>query len=616
MKKTYNAFIFCLVLVSGISAVPRGKKVVKPRPWRVKSISIEGNRTFKKFELLSQLDLRPVLFKKSPRYSKGRMKSDILSLTRFYKTQGFITTAVEGRVIHRDTLKKKVTIAFTIHEGPRTIVSSIEYLPYIPDSIRLRSLKCHPGKPLIFSDISSDGETLRKSRAEKGYINATSNFSISIDTAASTATVSFMTTDRQKVIVDTIKITGQEKLREKVISRELQFRKNDTLSLDAIRKSEQRLYRTGLFSSVYVEPFCDSSSGESMNDTASTVHQPVVVSLRESDFFRLKLGIGYGNEDKIRGSIETSYLNFFRSGHRGTLKGNLSQKIQQIQTVYSTPWLWGLPLDFNATLYYNHFSDTTTFRGAFWGTLFSFEKSISDVLKAQLWTKFEDVVWINTESLPGEFPRQNTQSFGIDLTFDTRNDLLNPSTGAYSLLKGEVAGLAGINSNQFLKFTVDNRLYWKTGPFSCGSGVKIGWVNPYGKSSAVPIQDQFFAGGSRSVRGYRENFLSTFTEIPDSGAAILRAKSGRVMLTANLLEIRFPIIWWINGAVFTDAGVLRDNLNDISVRPFLKEILWTAGPGLRVNTPLAIIRFDFGFKLNPRSGEPLTQWHLDVGQSF
>jgi hypothetical protein len=35
-----------------------------------------------------------------------------------------------------------------------------------------------------------------------------------------------------------------------------------------------------------------------------------------------------------------------------------------------------------------------------------------------------------------------------------------------------------------------------------------------------------------------------------------------------------------------------------------------------VNTPLAILRFDVGFKLDKRRSELLAQWHLDVGQSF
>ena len=96
----------------------------------------------------------------------------------------------------------------------------------------------------------------------------------------------------------------------------------------------------------------------------------------------------------------------------------------------------------------------------------------------------------------------------------------------------------------------------------------------------------------------------------------MHAQSGTILATANLLEMRFPLFWWINGALFADAGILRNSGDSKSPDSIINEIRWTAGPGLRVDTPLAILRFDFGFKLNRRAGESLTQWHLDVGQSF
>ncbi len=604
-------FSLLLFLFFWNAAASSDTPALQSKPWRVRAIALSGNQTFKRIEILALLDLRPALFKKRPRYSKGHLKSNVESLIRFYRNQGFLHVAVEGMVARRDTLRKLVYLDFTVDEGVRTIVTSVTYVPNMPDSLLNKKLKCRIGNPLVFSTIAIDEKTLRSARARKGYINAATTSSLSIDTAAAEASITFSTIDGPKIVVDSIVLLGLEKCKQKVVSRELKFATNDTLSLAAIRASEMRLYRTGLFSSVYIEPENDSSN--SGDDTLAAVYKPVSVSVREADFFRLKIGVGYGNEDGARGSFETSYYNFFRSGHRGTLKGNASLKIQQIQSTYSTPWFVGIPLKFDVSLYYNRFNDKVKFRGSFWGTLLSLEHSFSEITTAQLWTKFEDVLWINTDNLPGEFPRNNTQSFGVDFTFDTRNDLLNPVSGAYSLIKGEIAGLAGINSNQFLKFTADSRLYWKLGPFSCGSALKLGWANPYGKSTQVPIQDQFFAGGSRSVRGFRENFLSTYFDTTDTA---WHAKSGRAMLTANLLEVRFPIIWWINGAVFADAGILSDNVSTVTMPNLLKEISWTAGPGLRVNTPLAIIRFDLGFKLNPKPEESLTQWHLDVGQSF
>jgi outer membrane translocation and assembly module TamA len=40
------------------------------------------------------------------------------------------------------------------------------------------------------------------------------------------------------------------------------------------------------------------------------------------------------------------------------------------------------------------------------------------------------------------------------------------------------------------------------------------------------------------------------------------------------------------------------------------------GFGLRLNTPIAVIRLDAGFKINRRSEERPYELHLDIGQAF
>jgi len=73
------------------------------------------------------------------------------------------------------------------------------------------------------------------------------------------------------------------------------------------------------------------------------------------------------------------------------------------------------------------------------------------------------------------------------------------------------------------------------------------------------------------------------------------------------------VLFLDGGNVWTDSGGFQ--LNDLR---------YAVGPGLRYQTPIGPIRFDFGYQLNPIpgllvNGEPQTRrWrvHFSIGQAY
>jgi outer membrane translocation and assembly module TamA len=65
-------------------------------------------------------------------------------------------------------------------------------------------------------------------------------------------------------------------------------------------------------------------------------------------------------------------------------------------------------------------------------------------------------------------------------------------------------------------------------------------------------------------------------------------------------------------AVFSDAGYVWESFQSVD----LKNIKYTAGPGLRLITPVGVLRYDVGFKLD-RLGKPDSyRMYLDIGRAF
>ncbi|MFD2562509.1 translocation and assembly module lipoprotein TamL [Aquimarina rubra] len=168
----------------------------------------------------------------------------------------------------------------------------------------------------------------------------------------------------------------------------------------------------------------------------------------------------------------------------------------------------------------------------------------------------------------------------------------------------------GLEYAQYVKADIDFRYH-----FSLGNDQKLvtrlfgGWGLAYGNSTTLPFSKQYFAGGPFSVRAFRIRSLGPGTYTPsdeDSGSFFDR--SGDIRLEANL-EYRFPIIPYLKGAVFADAGNvwLMEENNALSggkfSSNFINELGIGAGVGLRVDIQNFVIRFDLAAPLNDPSEE-------------
>lgn len=157
----------------------------------------------------------------------------------------------------------------------------------------------------------------------------------------------------------------------------------------------------------------------------------------------------------------------------------------------------------------------------------------------------------------------------------------------------------GLKYAQFAKADADFRYH-----FNLGNEQKIatrlfaGLGIPYGNSDVMPFSRQYFSGGPYSVRAFRIRSLGPGSYKPDdTGNLSYFDQSGNLRLEGNI-EYRFPIISFLKGAVFADAGnvwITREN----PVLPggkfgkdFLSELGVGAGVGLRVDIQNFVIRLD------------------------
>ena len=188
--------------------------------------------------------------------------------------------------------------------------------------------------------------------------------------------------------------------------------------------------------------------------------------------------------------------------------------------------------------------------------------------------------------------------------------------------------ILGLKYAQYAKVDADFRYHFRlNNSHSIATRFFAGYGIPYGNSEVMPFSKQFFAGGPYSVRAFRIRSLGPGNYTPEGDDDIgYRDQSGNIRLEANA-EYRFPIITYLNGAVFVDAGNVWTSDVNPDLQPedenlpqdvgqfgsdFINELGIGTGIGLRIDIQSFVIRFDLAAPIHDPSSPAGQRWDFDI----
>ena len=118
----------------------------------------------------------------------------------------------------------------------------------------------------------------------------------------------------------------------------------------------------------------------------------------------------------------------------------------------------------------------------------------------------------------------------------------------------------------------------------------------------IPVEERFFAGGSRSIRGWARQHLGPRDdkETPIGGNTIVEAS----------IEPRIPLVGSLGMVVFADAGNVWTGDGGFS----FTDIRYSAGAGLRFNTPIGPVGIDLARPI--MDIDKSWQFHFNIGHAF
>jgi len=590
---------FCIIVslcfLYGAAAAKELSKQIK-----VKSVTFEGNQAFSEKRLHRVMLTRPSRFLSPSHYHPDIFQDDLKNLALFYQQNGYLEIQILDTQVNIDSIQREAEVQVSLSEGELTLVEGVAALgnTVFSDSLLLQRIKIKPGDPFRQKRIQDATLSLLTLYANNGYLDAEVKTDIRINPETHRALIDFGIEEKTRFTISEIRLEGAKKTKPKVIKRELLFRPKDVVNYSRLLESQRRLYLTGLFQSVFIRPQ-PPLDGDS-------VTKDIVVELKESEPLEFNIAVGYGSVEKGRARVEVFNTNLLGTARKAGLATRISFVGRGIEASFTEPWTLGLRWRTDVNLLWEY-AEEPGFNLTRKGGRLIFGRTFGKRSTASLTYRYDDVRLSNIliRTIPDQL-KTNLRTLTLSLIYDTRDNLFNSTQGLYLEWSNELAGsfLKGTNTFVRSQGTIKYFYPWKRSTI-IGSALEIGWMDFFGESRDIPLNERFYAGGPNSLRGFGYQLVGPLDaeEVP---------LGGRLKVVWNLLEIRQSLYKMIGMVAFADVGNVWSEPEDLH----LGDIRTCLGFGLRANTPIGIVRTDYGLNLKPQKEEPGWKLYFNMGQAF
>ena len=577
----------------------------------ISSVKFTGNNRVTTSELLNITQLKAGEY-----FSRSRVED---AQRRLLATGKFSEVRPDAQVADG-----KMALSFAVVENP--IVSNIVITgnKTIPTSTIMSALTTKPGSVQNYNNLREDRDKILGLYQAQGYtlVNITD---MSTDENG-TLHISIVEGIVRRIEVKKM-VTKQKgnrrtpnddvlKTKDYVIDREIEIQPGKIFNVKEYDATVDNLMRLGIFKNVKYEARSIPGDPEGID---------LILLIDEDRTAELQGGVAYGSETGFMGTLSLKDSNWrgknqefgftFEKSNKNYTGFSLDFFDPWIKDTDRVSWGWGAYKtnygDEDSILF--HEIDTIGFK-------VNIGKGFAKNFRLSLGTKVE---YIKEKHEDGKLRKANNGKWyyqeknrwreieGVDdkywlwsiypyITYDTRNNYLNPTSGFYGKFQVEGGYAGGYKSGNFGNATLELRTYhrglFKNNTFAYKV---VGGV----ASNSTKESQKFWVGGGNSLRGYDGGFfkgsqklvatIENRTQLNDIVGLVVFADAGRA--------------WKQNGR---DPSYTRDNTR------FGRNIGTTAGVGIRLNTPIGPLRFDFGWPVGNKMDDDGMKFYFNMGQSF
>lgn len=588
----------------------------------IKRINIIGNFLYEEDELLDLFSsTEPTLlsfFTKKSQYSRQKLTADLELLRSHYLNAGYINFNIDSTQVSITPDKQGIYITINITEGELFTVSAVRVTGNFsaPEDELAKLSSVSVGDIFSRRAMTNSSEALSAYLGDDGYAFASVNTIPEINEEDHTVEVVFFVDPGKRTYVRRINFSGNTRTRDEVLRREMRQQEGSWVSTRKVERSKVRLQRLGFFGEVEVEtqPVPGTTDQVDLN-----------YSVTEVPSGNISLGFGFSQTSGFTLQTSIAQDNFLGSGKRIDFAFSNSSINRQFGLGYADPYYTLDGVSINLRAFYND-SDSAdaniiSFNSTVWGANVGFGIPISEYNTFRTEFSYENTE-VSSVSNSGmqvrDFLAANDENqFNIlrwsnSLSFDTRNKAILPDDGALHRLSVELT-LPLFFGDSLKFYKLGYRAQWFKQLFAdyiLSLKGNIGYGGAYGGDSSIPFFENFYAGGPKSVRGYKENTLGPV----DSSTN--RPTGGDLRIVTST-EVIFPIpflkdIESVRVSAFVDGGNVYGVEEDFS----FSELRYSVGLGGIWVSPFGLVSASIAYPFSNKPGDQTQEFQFTFGTSF
>lgn len=599
-------------------------------------------------------------------FQESKVNQDLQVISQHYLSNGFIKVKIDKpkAVLIKNRDYSRVKIGINITEGDQFFTGKIDIVSDDGNELLfdkaevLSEMVMQTGN--VFNPYGQNEDRFKISRLyqEQGYAFSTVRVKNKIHEDTKTVDLTIHVTRGEKAYIGRVEIEGNYETMDHVVRRELEIYDNELYDGVKLSESQGKIVRLGFF-----EPGVGVRLRKLQGAEENTLDYRIVLQEAQTGTFNASLS--YSGYSGFALLLSISKKNFLGSGRTVTLSTEQQAEGESRYDFSLVSPYWFDTHFVNSFRLFSIFEnedyyDTRT-TGFSFGLSYPVWKNLS-ASSTYLWKNedYTDINDIGEESLDGEI--QNAyRSVRLGTTYSTVDHPLFPSKGhETSFSVEEYGGIFG-GSIEYRSYNFSTK-YFKTLNDS-GTlifGAKFNWAqlqktNP---SKEILLSKRFELGGITTVRGFDYNDIegpssegelgeqpydfirrkypyqgdisdcqtdpvcAALPAVKDENREYFEQHRGGITRRVLNLQLYYPLTregTRIRGLVFFDAGNVwaEDRMYEITDQ---EKDDWyyrtSAGVGVNLITPMGVLRFEYGMKLDRKPEESPSKFDFHISGLF
>jgi outer membrane protein insertion porin family len=625
-EQYYSNGQYGLKITSEVTELPRNRvdiaiTIDEGQAAKIRRINIVGNHAFSTSKLLKRFTLTtPNLMtwlNKNDQYSKQKLSGDLENLRSFYLDRGYMNFEITSTQVSLSPDMQDVLITVNIKEGDAYKISGFKFAGEIPVPEKdLRDLIIlEPGELFSRKKLLATQNRMVQRLGDDGYAFAEVNPVPVVNEENKTVEITFYVNPKKKVYVRNINFHGNYLSKDEVLRREMRQFEGSLASTKKIQRSKNNLNLLGYYKNVEIDTVPVPGTDNEVD---------LEVSVEEQLSGQLTGGVGYSQVDGFVFNAGLKQDNFLGSGNMVDFLFNNSKSFTSYRVGYDNPFytMDGVSRGFDAYYQETNMAEAniSNYTRDQWGGDITYGIPLSEVDRINASLGYQNIE-ILTSNDPNDVSIQvssfleqygslyNDYLVTLGWSHNTLDRVVFPTRGLVQSISGSAAGPG--SDLEYYKLMSSTRYYLSVfGQDKATMSFRgvAAYGNGYGDVDELPFFENFFAGGTGSVRGYADNSLGPRDSLD-------RPLGGNFKLTGTA-ELIFPIpfveIDSIRLSVFSDGGNVYNTQENVD----LGELRYSAGMAITWISPMGPFVFSVAAPLNKKDGDETQIFQFNLGNVF